>query len=372
MTIPIFNAKAQLEPIRTEIDAAIKRVMDSGQFILGPEVKSFEEEMASYLDIKHTVGVASGTDALQLALLACDVIPGDEVITTPFTFFATIEPIIHCGARPVFVDINPHTYNIDHHKIEAAITSRTKAIIPVHLYGHPCNMRPIMDIAQKHDLKVIEDCAQALGAQYIGDKIGGIGDAGCFSFFPSKNLGACGDGGMVVTNNQEIAEKVSSLRKHGAQKPYIHDMPGFNSRLDSLQAAILKVKLKYLPEWISKRQSIASMYHAALHGLEGIVTLPAITDGHAWNYYTIRLNGLNRDALRMFLTDRGIQTAIYYPLALHLQPTIIEYGYKTGNFPIAEQAQTEVLSLPMYPELTEAQIHSITEAIKSFTKVTNV
>lgn len=372
MIIPIFDPGAQLAPIRPAIDAAIKRVLDSGQFIMGAEVKAFEEEMAAWLGVKHAVGVASGTDALHLALLACGIQPGDEVITTPFTFFATVEAIIHCGAKPVFVDINPVTCNMDNHLIQAVITPKTKAILPVHLYGHSCDMGGIMDIAGEHDLKVIEDCAQALGARYMDAPVGGIGDAGCLSFFPSKNLGAYGDGGMVVTNNQETADKVNALRKHGSFRTYYHDTTGFNSRLDALQAAILRVKLRRLPEWISKRQKIASMYNAALHSLEGLITLPPLTDGHAWNYYTIRLNHLNRDALRMFLTDRGIQTAVYYPLSLHLQQAMKEFGYQPGAFPIAEQTQLEVLSLPMYPELTEDQIHSITEAIKGFIKVANV
>ncbi|AKG53559.1 pleiotropic regulatory protein [Dehalogenimonas sp. WBC-2] len=372
MTIPIFDPIAQLQPIRAEINEAIKRVLDSGQFILGPEVESFESEIATYLDTKYAIGVASGTDALHLSLLACDIGPGDEVITTPFTFFATVEAIVHCGARPVFVDINPVTCNMDHYLLEAAITPKTKAILPVHLYGHPCNMNSIMDIAQKHGLKVVEDCAQSLGAEYSGTKVGSIGDAGCLSFFPSKNLGAYGDGGMVVTNNPVIAERVRSLRKHGAKKAYYHEESGFNSRLDALQAAILRVKLKHLPEWISKRQKVASIYSSALHDIEGLISLPSISEGQAWNYYTIRLSNLDRGNLQMFLTDRGIQTAVYYPLSLHLQVAMKEYGYQIGDFPIAEQAQNEVLSLPMYPELTQNQIDTIAQSIRGFFKVSHV
>ncbi|HEY49874.1 MAG TPA: DegT/DnrJ/EryC1/StrS family aminotransferase, partial [Dehalococcoidia bacterium] len=270
MKVPLVDLTAQYNSIKDGIDAAIRRVLDSGQFILGSEVKAFEEEIAAYCGTKFAVGVASGTDALHLALIACGIRPGDEVITTPFTFIATTEAIVNCGAVPIFADIEPKTYNIDPAQIESRITSRTKAILPVHLYGQPADMEPILKLSKKYDIKVIEDCAQALGAEYRGKKVGSLGDAGCLSFFPAKNLGAYGDGGMVVTNESEIAEAVGMLRVHGAQTAYYHRMPGFNSRLDAIQAAVLRVKLKYLEGWNEIRRKKASIYGRLLSKIEGI------------------------------------------------------------------------------------------------------
>jgi dTDP-4-amino-4,6-dideoxygalactose transaminase len=370
MKIPLVDLKAQYDSLKTEIDDAISRAVKSTQFILGPEVKALEQEMAGYLGVSHAVGVASGTDALHLTLLACGIQPGDEVINTPFTFIATAETISHCGAVPVFVDIDPRTYNIDPARIEAKITKKTKAILPVHLYGQPADMAPILELAGKYKLKVIEDCAQALGAGYKDKKVGSLGDAGCLSFFPSKILGAYGDGGMVVTNNPEIAENVVSLRSHGSQKKCFSSVPGFNSRLDALQAAILRVKLRHLDEWIEMRRKKAALYSKLIGQIKGIEPPYAAADSHhVFNYYTVRMDRrLNRDELSEHLNSQGIATAIYYPLSLHLQPVYKPLGYEAGDFPQSERAQEEVLSLPIYPELKDKEIEAIAKAIESCRK----
>jgi len=366
MTIPLVDLKAQYASIKEELDAAIHRVVQSGQFILGSEVKAFEDEIAAYCGTKYGIGVASGTDALHLALLACDIKAGDEVITTPFTFIATAESIAKCGATPVFVDIDPKTYNIDPGKIEPEITQRTKAILPVHLYGQPAAMEHILDIARRHNLKVIEDCAQALGGEYKGKKVGSLGDIGCLSFFPSKVLGAYGDGGMVVTSDPKVAETVKILRVHGSKTTYQHVMPGFNSRLDALQAAILRVKLRHLNDWIAKRHQKASLYSELLSRIEGIES-PYVAPGssHIFNYYTIRVRNSrrNRSELREYLNSQGIATAIYYPLSLHLQEIYKYLGHRPGGFLESEQAQQEVLSLPLYPELEAEQIEKVVMTI---------
>lgn len=369
MAVPLTDIKAQYNSIKDGIDSAIHRVLQQGQFILGPEVKAFEEEMASYCGTGFGVGVASGTDALHLALLACGIKPADEVITTPFTFIATAESIAKCGARPVFVDIDPRTYNIDPAQIEPKITSKTKAIVPVHLYGQPAAMESILELAHKYNLKTVEDCAQALGAEYKGKRVGSLGDAGCLSFFPAKNLGAYGDGGMVVTNDPDIAETVDALGKHGSRTSYYHIMHGFNSRLDALQAAILRVKLKQLDRWNELRRSKASLYTRLLSQIDGIE--PPYVEEHnksSCNYYTIRLKDsrLDRNELRKHLESKGIQTMVYYPLSLHLQEVYKGLGYKLGDFPQSEQAQEQVLSLPMYPELSEMQIEEVVDEIKEF------
>jgi len=390
MKISLVDLNAQYDSIGEEIDKAIHRVIERGEFILGPEVNAFESEMAAYLGVKRAVGVASGTEALQLALLACGIGPGDEVVTTPFTFIATTEAIAQCGATPVFVDIDPKTYNIDPQKLadlletksarKSPITSHQsplKAIVPVHLYGQPADMNPILDLAQKYHLKIIEDCAQSLGAIYYTTqspvtshrKVGSLGDTGCLSFFPSKVLGAYGDGGMVVTNNPELAEKVTMLRNHGCKQKYYHLIPGFNSRIDSLQAAILRVKLRHLDEWIGQRRQRAQLYSQLLELIDGIEPPYTAPYGcHVFNYYTIRLNNskLSRDEVKQFLNSQGIATAIYYPLSLHLQEVYKSLGHKRGDFPNSEQAQEEVLSLPIYPELEEEQIESIAKTIKEF------
>lgn len=369
MKIPLVDLKAQYDTLKNEVDTAIQRVLNKGQFILGPEVRVFEEEVAAYCGTKFAVGVASGTDALLLALLACGIRPGDEVITTPFTFVATAAAIVQCGAIPVFVDIDPRSYNIDPSNIEQSITPRTKAILPVHLYGQAVDMDPVIDLAKKHNLKVVEDCAQALGTEYKGKKVGSIGIAGCLSFFPSKTLGAYGDGGMVVTNELEIADKVNLLRKHGANTSYYYLLPGFNSRLDTLQAAILSVKLKRLDSWNELRRSKAALYTQLLSVAEGIVPPYVEKFGKPiFNYYTIRLTDsrLSRSKLREHLESRGIQTMVYYPLSLHLQEAYKALGYKPSDLPESKRAQDQVLSLPMYPELSEEQIREVVEDIIKF------
>jgi dTDP-4-amino-4,6-dideoxygalactose transaminase len=415
MNIPLVDLKAQYDSIREEIDEAIHKVIEGGQFILGPEVEALEHEIAAYLGVRYAVGVASGTEALQLALLACGIKPGDRVITTPFTFIATAEAITQCGATPVFVDIDPRTYNIDPVKVEQYLQFRqitghqsprtptpgsnsvgsplprgersevrVKAILPVHLYGQPADMEPILRLARKYDIRVIEDCAQSLGAAYTTSesksrssrKLGSLGDAGCLSFFPSKVLGAYGDGGMVVTNDREIAERVRMLRNHGCQEKYYHLIPGFNSRLDSLQAAILRVKLRHLDEWIEQRQKKAALYSRLLGTIDGIQP-PYVAPyaHHVFNYYTIRIptspesqSEPLRTALQQHLSSRGIATAIYYPLSLHLQQVYKHLGYKPGDFPESEKAQEEVLSLPIYPELEDEQIENIAAVIGKFIK----
>ena len=370
MNIQFVDLITQYQSIKEEIDAAISRVILKGIYIMGPEVQSFEEEMSSYLGVNYAVGVASGTDALHLALLACDIKPGDEVITTPFTAPATTEVIKHCGATPVFVDIDPKTYNIDPSKIEKKISRKTKAIIPVHLYGQSCDMDEIMKIARKHELKVIEDCAQALGAEYKGEKVGSIGHVGCLSFFPANNLGAYGDGGMVITRDAQIAERVRILRLHGSDEPYHYIMDGFNSRLDALQAAILRVKLKYIGEWISLRNEKAIIYNRLL-GRVGGIDIPYKQEGnrHAYNYYTVCVPGgkLNRDDLRDHLRANGIHPVVLYPGSLHLQEPYRHLKFKKDEFTVSEWAQDRVISLPMYPELTEEQIKQIVDEIRNFT-----
>jgi dTDP-4-amino-4,6-dideoxygalactose transaminase len=371
MKIPLTDLKAQYSSIKDEIDSAIQRVIQSGQFILGPEVKAFEEEMAAYCGMRYAVGVASGTDALHMALLACGIKSGDEVITTPFTFIATAESIAKCGAKPVFADIDMKTYNIDPVQIEAKINKKTKAILPVHLYGQPVAMDDILTIARKHNLKIVEDAAQALGAEYKGKKVGSLSDAGCLSFFPSKNLGAYGDGGMMVTNDPRIAETVRILRVHGSKTTYQHFTHGFNSRLDALQAAVLRVKLKHLGKWNELRRGKTAIYTKMLSQVEGIEPPYIEKDAKSsCNYYTIRVkhSRLSRDELRNHLESKGIQTMVYYPLSLHLQEVYKYLGHKQGDFPQSERAQEQVLSLPMYAELDEKQIKEVVESIKGFLK----
>ena len=369
-TVPSFDLKRQNEALKTELSAVLGKVVASGQFILGENVKALENEIAQVCGVQYGVGVASGSDALYLALLACGIEPGDEVITTPFTFFATAGSIVRAGAVPVFVDIDPKTYNMDPDLIEEKITPRTKALLPVHLFGQAADMGRIMEIAYKHGLKVIEDVAQALGCEYQGRPGGGIGDAGCLSFFPTKNLGCFGDGGMVVTNNQKIAERVRMLRVHGAKKKYYHELLGVNSRLDELQAAVLRIKLPHFKGWLKKREEHAELYNDLFKAsgltVSGYVKTPYHLPGcrHTYNQYTIAVR--KRDELRDYLKERGIGTTVYYPLPLHLQPVFKELGYKKGDFPHAEQAAGSVLSLPMFPELTEEEIRCVVKTITDF------
>lgn len=367
MAVPLTDLSAQYQSIKVDVDAAVGRVLESGSFILGGEVAAFETAAAAYCTTSHGVGVASGTDALQLALLACGIGEGDEVLTTPFTFIATAESIHKCGATPVFVDIDPSTCNLDLAQLERRLTPRTRGIVPVHLYGQPCDMAQLMEFATAHSLRVVEDCAQALGATWQGRKVGSFGDAGCLSFFPSKVLGAYGDGGMVVTSDKSLAEHVRILRSHGSRRKYYHDMPGFNSRLDSLQAAVLQVKLERLDCWLDSRRRIASLYSRMLRGIQGISPLAELPGArHVYNYYTIRVYGgtERRDEVAAHLKSRGIATAVYYPKSLHLQPVFAYLGHREGDFPAAEAAQNETLSLPMYPELTDAQVDEVANALR--------
>jgi len=363
MSVPMVDLKIQYAAIRDEVASAVHGVIESTHFILGPQGKALEEAIAAYHGVKYAVAVASGTDALHLALRAAGITRGDEVITTPFTFIATAEAASYIGAVPVFVDIDPVTFNIDISKIEAAITKKTKAIIPVHLYGAPVEMDRLMQVAEKHGLKVIEDCAQSFGAEYRGKKTGAFGDIGCFSFFPSKNLGAYGDGGMVVTDDAKLAEHLHSLRNHGSHIRYYHDEIGYNSRLDELQAAILRIKFGYIDEYNAKRRNNAFLYNRFFAGT-GIQT-PSEQDNtkHVFHQYTIRVK--NRDAVKRKLDAGNVTSSmIYYPVPLHLQAAYKGLGMKPGSLPKAEQAAQEVLSLPMYPELTEEQIKLVVDAVK--------
>ena len=368
-----LDLKAQFVSIREEVMAAIARVMESQHFILGPEVARFEEEVAARLGAKHAVGCASGTDALILALMAAKMGPGDEVITTPFSFVATAGSIALVGAKPVFVDIDPLSFNIDPQKIEAAITPQTRAIMPVHLFGLPADMDRIVPIAKARNLLLIEDAAQAIGAKYKGRFAGTIGDFGCFSFFPSKNLGGAGDGGLITTNDSVMAERLRMIRVHGSKQKYFHEVVGTNSRLDALQAAVLGVKLRHLDAWEAGRVNRADRYRRLFEEKQltrHISYPPAPPDGfhHIYNQFTIRAQ--QRDDLRAALRKDGIPSEIYYPLCLHLQNAFRYLGYREGQIPVAEAASREVLSLPVFPELTDARQDSAVEAIQRFYEAT--
>lgn len=365
MAIPFFDLKRQLTEEKSSLLKEFEKVLDSGQFILGKTVSSFEDSFAKFSGAKHAVGVASGTDALHLALRACGIKAGDEVITTPFTFVATAEAIAYLGAVPKFVDIDLQTYNIDPQKIEEKISLKTKAILIVHLYGYPAEMDTLLKIAGKFNLKIIEDCAQALGSEYDGKMVGTIGDAGCFSFFPTKNLGCFGDGGMVTTNSPEIEENVRMLRGHGSRKTYYYETIGFNSRLDAMQAAFLSFRFQKVNDWISKRRKNATLYNKYLKGVDDIV-LPIEKEErkHTYNQYTIRTK--DRNELFEFLRKKEIGCMVYYPLALHLQTAFSSLGHKKGDFKNTEIAQDEVLSLPIFPELKKEEIEKIIETIKEF------
>jgi dTDP-4-amino-4,6-dideoxygalactose transaminase len=365
---PFLDLKAQYQCIKPEIDQAIQRVMDSQQFILGPEVENLETEIAAYIDTRYAVGCASGSDALLLPLMALNVGPGDEVITTPFTFVATAGSIARLGARPVFVDIDPITYNLDPTHLARAITSKTKAVIPVHLFGMAADMDPIMQIANSAAIPVIEDAAQAIGATYGGKSAGSVGLCGTFSFFPSKNLGGAGDGGIITTNDERFADKLNVLRTHGSRTKYDYELLGMNSRLDALQAAILRVKLRYLDSWTEGRQQNAGRYAKLFTDskLDGVVSLPKLQPkcNHIYNQYVIRAP--RRDELKGHLADSGIPSDIYYPKPLHLQVAFSYLGYKAGDFPVAEAASREVLALPVFPEMTGEQQAQVVDAIQRF------
>lgn len=364
--IPLLDLRAQYATLRDEIHAALDRVIESQHFILGPEVEALEQEVAAYSHCRYGIGVSSGTDALLVSLMAIDIRPGDEVITTPYTFFATAGSIARLGAKPVFVDIDPATYNIDPAGIEAAITPRTRAILPVHLFGQMADMDPILAIAERHGLYVIEDAAQAIGAEYKGRRAGSIGHLGCFSFFPSKNLGGFGDGGMVVTNDPGLADKVRLLRGHGARPKYYHKVVGGNFRLDALQAAVLRVKLKYLDEWTAARQRNAERYRRLFTEAGVEIDLPhdAGYGRHIYNQFVIRSK--RRDALMAHLKAQQIGTEIYYPVPMHLQECFAELGYRKGDFPASEQAALETLAIPVYPELSEGAQQAVVKNIRNY------
>ncbi len=350
--------------IRDEVLAAVGRVFDSQQFVLREEVSKLEQEIARFHGVRHAIGVASGSDALYLALWALGVGPGDEVIVPPFTFFATAGAVSRTGARPVFADIEPGTFNIDPADIERRVTPRTKAVIPVHLFGLPCDMDAVAAVAKRHGLAVVEDAAQAFGASYKGRRTGSIGDAGCLSFFPTKNLGGAGDGGMALTSSDALAEKLRVLRVHGSKKKYHHEVVGINSRLDELQAAVLRVKLKYADEWNAARRRHAAAYDRGFAGFP--VRTPDAPKGHEHVYHLYSILVDRRDELAHFLEERGIGTGVYYPLPLHLQPCYRELGYKTGDLPRSEEASRRILSLPIYPELTDPARERVIEAVREF------
>jgi dTDP-4-amino-4,6-dideoxygalactose transaminase len=364
--IPLLDLTRQYQPLREPIQSALARVIESQRFILGAEVERFEERFAEYCGARYAIGCASGTDALELALMVADIGPDDEVLTVPFTFFATAGAIMSAGARPVFVDVESGSFNIDTRQLEHALAAHPaiKAILPVHLFGGCCDMGPILECALARGIPVIEDAAQAVGAEWRSQRAGSIGTVGCFSFFPTKNLGGFGDGGMLTTNDEDLARKLKALRIHGSFEKYIHEWAGMNSRLDALQAAVLGVKLDHLDTWNRARQRNAALYAEAL---AGIVTVPAqqpYQTSHVYNQFVIRC--ARRDELRKFLTESGVGTEVYYPLPLHLQPALAAYGYKAGDFPVSEQLSKEVLALPIFAELTEEEISTVCGLIREF------
>jgi dTDP-4-amino-4,6-dideoxygalactose transaminase len=365
MTVPLLDLKAQYATLKHEIDEAVHRVLDSARFIGGPEVSGLEEEVARYSQCAYAIACASGTDALLIALRALNVGPGDEVITSSYSFFASAGVIANVGALPVFVDVDPRTYNLDPHRLEAAITPVTKAVIAVHLYGQCCDLTAVKAVCDKHQLYLIEDAAQAIGSEWEGKRAGSIGDFGCFSFFPSKNLGGAGDGGMMVSQDEALAERARLLREHGAKPKYYHSLVGTNSRLDALQAAILRVKLRHLDRWSEARAKNAELYDRLLEGSRVGRPYRDPRTRHIYNQYVVRVP--DRDALRQHLAERGVGTEIYYPVPLHLQKCFATLGYKAGDMPQAETAARETLALPIYPELTEEQIRYVAACVREFT-----
>jgi dTDP-4-amino-4,6-dideoxygalactose transaminase len=369
--VPALDLKAQYRSIRDEVDEAVARVIENQGFILGPEVASLEAEIAAYCEVPRAVGCASGTDALLLPLMAWGIEPGDEVVTSPFSFFATAGSIHRAGAKPVFVDIEPETYNIDPSLIESAMTSNTRAIVPVHLYGQTADMDPIVAIGRKYGAKILEDAAQSIGAGYKGNRAGSIGDAGALSFYPSKNLGGFGDGGMVTTRDDKLADRIARLRVHGMEPKYHHHEIGFNSRLDAIQAAVLRVKLRRLDDWTARRREAAERYRElfAEHALDEVVSLPIEKEScfHVYNQFVIETTDpADRDPLRSFLSERKIGSEIYYPIPLHLQLCFASLGHGPGDFPVAESAAKSVLALPMYPELDRELQIEVVSAIADY------
>jgi dTDP-4-amino-4,6-dideoxygalactose transaminase len=371
MAVPVLNLKAQYASIRSRIDAAVGSVLESGHFVLGPNVAALEEELGSYLGVARAVTMASGTDALHLGLRALGVRAGDLVLVPAFTFVATATAVSYIGARPVFADIEPDTFNLDPTRVGEYlegkgpgpyVKERVKALISVHLYGQPADMESLLAVARAHGIAVVEDAAQAIGATYRGKRVGGLGDVGCFSFYPTKNLGAMGDGGLATTQDAALADRLLRLRVYGGRQRYLHEELGFNSRLDEIQAAVLRVKLTFLEEWTARRQAIAARYRRGLAGLG--LTLPAEQPGSTHVYHQFSIRVPDRDAVQRRMAERGVQTAVYYPLPLHLQPMYRDLGYRSGDFPEAERAAREVLCLPMYPELTDAQVDEVVEACR--------
>ena len=371
MIVPPLDLKTQYQRLRQAIDDAVRGVLESGQFVLGPNVRALEEELEAFLGVRQAVALASGTDALHLAIRACGIGAGATVLTSPFTFVATATAISYTGARPVFADIHPETFNLDPDRVAEYLAGkgagprpegRVKAILPVHLYGLPADMDPLLTLARKHGLRVIEDAAQAIGAEYRGQKVGSLGDVGCFSFYPTKNLGAFGDGGLATVQDPALGERILRLRSYGGRDRYVHEELGFNSRLDEIQAAILRVKLRFLAEWNGRRRAIAARYRDCLAGL-GIGLPGEIPDTvHVYHQFTVRVP--DRDGVQKRMAELGVRTTVYYPVPLHLQPMYRDLGYRAGDFPEAERAAREVLSLPIYPEMTDSQVDEVVEACK--------
>ena len=367
MNIPFVDLKAQYQTLRPEMDTAIQAVLEQTAFILGPDVRTFEHNFAAYIGTEHAIGVGSGTDALQLAMEALGIGPGDEVITAANTYVATCEAISHLGATPRLVDVDERSYNLDHTQLEVALSSASKAVIPVHLYGQPAELDPILDFARRHNLHVIEDCAQSHGARYKGRRTGTLGDVACFSFYPGKNLGAYGDGGAVLTNDDRIADQVRMLRNHGQKAKYEHLILGYCTRLDNLQAAVLNVKLPHLEEWNSHRRSRAALYDRLLGDVPNIVTpLIAPENEPVFHLYVIQATDGRRDALQGFLGEAGIATGLHYPTPVHLQKAYAHLGHKPGDFPVSEQLAQQGLSLPMFPELADEQVQFVSGKISEF------
>ena len=365
--IPFLNLRSQYLDIKDEIAAAIDVTLESGQYVRGDEVARFESEFAAYSGARYGVAVNSGTSALHLAMLAAGIGPGDEVITVPFTFVATVAAITYAGAQPVLVDVDPQTLTLDVNQLEAAITSRTKAIIPVHLYGHPADLDPILEIGKRHGVPVIEDACQAHGAEYKGHRIGGLGAFGCFSFYPGKNLGAYGEGGIVVTNDPEAVRTLRMLRDWGQEKKYNHVLKGFNYRMDGLQGSILRVKLRHLERWTDARRNRAERYRELLADADVTTPVELPYARHVYHTYTVRSS--ERDELQRMLLSNGVHTNIHYPIPVHLQPAYADLGYKAGDFPVAERAAREVLSLPMYPELSYTDQQLVAAAVRQGVQV---
>lgn len=364
MNVPFLNLPAQYAALKAELLPVVERALASGHYILGPNVKALEEEIATFTGTRFGIGVNSGSDALTLALRALDLGPGDEVITTPFTYIAPAESVHQVGATLVFADVHPRTFNLDPADVARKITPRTRAIIPVHLFGQAAPLRELLALAEPRGIEIVEDCAQAIGATYHGRPVGGLGRLGCFSFYPTKNLGADGDGGMVVTNDEALAKKLRVLRVHGIERRYHHDRHGYNSRLDELQAAILRVKLPHLESWNARRAEIARRYSEAFKNLPLEVPVAAEGNVHVFHVYAVLTD--RRDALQPHLADHGVPTIIYYPLPLHLQKVYAPMGWKPGDFPVAEALADRILPLPLYPELTDEQVDSVIETVNSF------